>query len=119
MFRSLSEARRIVEAWRIDYNTVRPLSSFGGLAPSVFANRPSSEVQLKPDLTDDRREIGEHVIRTRTFHARSNPSNVGTEQPSWMWAHGIGYRGPRLTAYGNIDRHDAAGTFDKGGKAIG
>ena len=45
VFRSLSQARGIVEAWRIDYNTVRPHSSLGGLAPSVFANRPSQEGQ--------------------------------------------------------------------------
>jgi putative transposase len=40
VFTSLTEARRIVESWRIDYNTVRPHSSLGGLAPSVFASRP-------------------------------------------------------------------------------
>ncbi len=45
VFRSLSQARGIVEAWRIDYNTVRPHSSLGGLAPSVFANQPSAEGQ--------------------------------------------------------------------------
>lgn len=39
-FSLLSEARHIVETWRIDYNTVRPHSSLGGLPPSVFANRP-------------------------------------------------------------------------------
>jgi putative transposase len=47
VFRSLSQARAIVEAWRIDYNTVRPHSSLGGLAPSVFANRPSTEGQTE------------------------------------------------------------------------
>jgi putative transposase len=47
VFRSLSQARGIVEAWRIDYNTVRPHSSLGGLAPSVFANRPSPEGQIE------------------------------------------------------------------------
>ena len=47
VFRSLSQARGIVEAWRIDYNTVRPHSSLGGLAPSVFANRPSVEGQIE------------------------------------------------------------------------
>jgi putative transposase len=47
VFRSLSQARGIVEAWRIDYNTVRPHSSLGGLAPSVFANRPSKEGQIE------------------------------------------------------------------------
>ena len=40
VFTSLAEARRIVERWRIDYNTVRPHSSLGGLPPSVFASRP-------------------------------------------------------------------------------
>jgi putative transposase len=47
VFRSLSQARALVEAWRIDYNTVRPHSSLGGLAPSVFANRPSKEGQIE------------------------------------------------------------------------
>lgn len=47
VFRSLSQARTIVEAWRIDYNTVRPHSSLGGLPPSVFANRPSPEGQIE------------------------------------------------------------------------
>jgi putative transposase len=47
VFRSLAQARGIVEAWRIDYNTVRPHSSLGGLAPSVFANRPSTEGQIE------------------------------------------------------------------------
>lgn len=31
VFRSLSQARTLAEAWRIDYNTVRPYSSLGGL----------------------------------------------------------------------------------------
>jgi putative transposase len=47
VFRSLLEARRIVEAWRIDYNTVRPHSSLGGLTPSLFASRSSSEGQIE------------------------------------------------------------------------
>ena len=40
LFSSLAVARRIIEAWRTDYNTVRPLSSLGGLAPAEFTNRP-------------------------------------------------------------------------------
>jgi len=47
VFRSLSQARGIVEAWRIDYNTVRPHSSLGGIPPSVFANRPSTQGQIE------------------------------------------------------------------------
>lgn len=40
LFLSLASARRIIEAWRIDYNNVRPHSSLGGLAPAEFTNRP-------------------------------------------------------------------------------
>jgi len=40
LFNSLPEARRIIEAWKIDYNTKRPHSSLGGLTPTEFAARP-------------------------------------------------------------------------------
>jgi putative transposase len=40
LFPSLATARRIIEAWRTDYNTVRPHSSLGGLALAEFTNRP-------------------------------------------------------------------------------
>jgi putative transposase len=40
LFASLPEARRIIEAWRIDYNTRRPHSSLDGLTPTEFAARP-------------------------------------------------------------------------------
>ncbi len=36
-FGSLDEARRIIEAWRVDYNTVRPHSSLGYRTPAEFA----------------------------------------------------------------------------------
>ena len=47
IFDNLAEARKIIETWRIDYNTERPHTSLGGLAPAVFANlnratRPAS-----------------------------------------------------------------------------
>ncbi len=35
-FGNLREARVIVEAWRIEYNTYRPHSSLGGLTPVEF-----------------------------------------------------------------------------------
>jgi putative transposase len=41
LFPSLSTARRIIEAWRVDYNTMRPHTGLGGLTPIVFATRPS------------------------------------------------------------------------------
>ena len=47
IFGNLAEARKIIEKWRIDYNTQRPHTSLGGLAPAVYANlnraaRPAS-----------------------------------------------------------------------------
>jgi putative transposase len=41
LFGGLAAARRIIETWRIDYNTARPHTSLGGLTPVVFANRPA------------------------------------------------------------------------------
>ena len=38
-FSSLGEARAIIEAWRHDYNHLRPQSSLGYLAPEEFAAR--------------------------------------------------------------------------------
>jgi putative transposase len=40
LFTSLAEARRIIEAWRIDYNVRRPHTSLDGLTPTEFAARP-------------------------------------------------------------------------------
>ena len=42
LFGSLSAARRIIEAWRSDYNTARPHTSLNGLTPAAFATRPVS-----------------------------------------------------------------------------
>jgi putative transposase len=41
LFPSLAAARRIIEAWRIDYNTERPHTSLEGLTPTAFAGRPN------------------------------------------------------------------------------
>jgi len=40
LFNTLNEARQIIEAWRIDYNTNRPHTSLKGLTPTEFAARP-------------------------------------------------------------------------------
>lgn len=39
LFDSLKDARRIIEAWRIDYNTDRPHTALGGLSPYAFMRR--------------------------------------------------------------------------------
>ena len=36
-FLGLKDARQTIEAWRLDYNHVRPHGALRGLAPSVFA----------------------------------------------------------------------------------
>ena len=46
VFTTLAEARQIIEAWRIDYNTVRPHGRLGRLLPAVFgATRRRPEEQ--------------------------------------------------------------------------
>jgi transposase InsO family protein len=37
-FASVAEARALIEAWRVDYNTVRPHSALHGATPDQFAN---------------------------------------------------------------------------------
>jgi len=36
-FVSLADAKAVIEAWRVDYNTVRPHSSLAGRTPDQFA----------------------------------------------------------------------------------
>ncbi len=36
-FVSVAEAQAVIEAWRIDYNTVRPHRSLGQLTPAAYA----------------------------------------------------------------------------------
>ena len=38
-FRDLADAQQLIEAWRIDYNTVRPHSALGNLPPAWFAEQ--------------------------------------------------------------------------------
>ena len=45
-FGTLSEVRRIVSAWRHDYNNVRPHSALGNLTPNEFANNLSSHSRV-------------------------------------------------------------------------
>ena len=49
-FISLAHARRVIEAWRIEYNTEQPLSSLGNLTPEEFAQTTGeNEVSLTAD----------------------------------------------------------------------
>ena len=46
LFRSLPDARKIIETWRIDYNTQRPHTSLNGLTPREFATRPNRAIMM-------------------------------------------------------------------------
>ena len=45
VFRTLAEARETIEAWRYDYNHLRPHSSLGALTPTEFAVLKGQEVR--------------------------------------------------------------------------
>ena len=53
-FESLEEARRIIAAWRTDYNEIRPHSSCGRMPPATFAamNRQLTGDSLQKSKTD-------------------------------------------------------------------
>ena len=44
-FRDLSEARELIEVWRVHYNTERPHSSLGYLPPAIYAQQFAAEAQ--------------------------------------------------------------------------
>jgi putative transposase len=79
VFTKLAEARRIVETWRIDYNTVRPHGRLGRLPPAVFgATRRHPEEQRGGTL----RSIGGFAPRpvapstTRAKEEQTQPADV-------------------------------------------
>jgi putative transposase len=43
VFGSLVEARAVIEHWRRDYNTIRPHSAHGGLAPAKVRERAAAD----------------------------------------------------------------------------
>ena len=45
-FLNLDDARRLIEVWRDDYNTTRPHSALGQVAPTVFAQRLAASAGL-------------------------------------------------------------------------
>lgn len=50
LFTALAEARTLIEAWRIDYNTCRPHTSLGGLAPAIYAQQTRNRRPGSPEL---------------------------------------------------------------------
>ncbi len=55
-FASVAEARTLIEAWRIDYNTLRPHSALQGATPEQFAKslcgRSPAQTSARADWTN-------------------------------------------------------------------
>jgi len=58
-FISLADAKVVIEAWRVDYNSVRPHSSLNGVTPDQFARMTEGVRRLppaRPDQEDENRK---------------------------------------------------------------
>jgi len=51
-FASIAEAQALIEAWRVDYNTVRPHSALAGQTPQQFASFSEGARRLTPARAD-------------------------------------------------------------------
>ena len=64
LFGSLLEARVIIEAWRIEYNGLRPHSSLGHPTPDEFAAKEgSSRLRSGSALPPSRRTDGNNIVK--------------------------------------------------------
>jgi len=50
VFFDLTDARAVIEAWRVEYNELRPHSSLGQLAPSEYARSLSVAAGCLPTV---------------------------------------------------------------------
>ena len=55
-FVSLADAKATIEAWRVDYNTVRPHSSLADRTPDQFARIAAGARRLAPACPDKKHE---------------------------------------------------------------
>ncbi len=51
-FLSVAEAQAVIEAWRLDYNSVRPHSALDGQTPTQFARITEGARRLTPARPD-------------------------------------------------------------------
>ena len=58
-FRGIGEARRMIEEWRMSYNTLRPHGSLDGMTPAEYAAKLQILGISKPqDLRQTNRAVG-------------------------------------------------------------
>jgi hypothetical protein len=66
LFASLPEARRIIEEWRTDYNTLRPHTSLNGLTPTELQHAPARGI-TRTDSPHKRGHYGEQVKGSQKY----------------------------------------------------
>ena len=59
-FISLADAKAVIEAWRVDYNGVRPHSSLNGATPDQFARITEGARRLTPARPDQENKDRTH-----------------------------------------------------------
>ena len=75
LFTSLAHARSALWAWKDDYNTVRPHSGLGNLAPSIYAKLSAPKMQRDGAL---------RYIEGSAPHPVAPPSQKGSNQPGTL-----------------------------------
>ncbi len=78
-FKTLRQARNIVETWRTDYNEVRPHSALGYATPKEFARQSSASfaVQILPDTMAKPPQATSHGLATLGL----DPASPSCEMP--------------------------------------
>jgi putative transposase len=81
-YTSLEDARQIIEAWRVDYNTVRPHSSLGYQTPEEYAAavsaRPASPPTPVVSVTPPWEQTGMQKTRNANLWLDQNGGQVRT-----------------------------------------
>jgi putative transposase len=72
LFASIAHAREVLAIWQDDYNTVRPHSGLGNLAPSVYAGLSAPKMQRDGTL---------RYVEGSAPHPVASPGHQGSNQP--------------------------------------
>ena len=84
-FLSLDDARRKCEAWRRDYNEVRPHSAIGNKVPARFISRPANPGQPPSDEAEFSSPGGPRLgacSMMRNFPAERGPRSGASSKPA-------------------------------------
>jgi putative transposase len=75
LFTSLAHAREVLATWKDDYNTVRPHSGLGNLAPSIYAGLSAPKLQGVGAL---------RFTEGSAPHPVASPGHQGSNQPGTL-----------------------------------